>query len=97
MINLYYKTIAFAGTLLMIGCVGNPVPVNLPTEHPADPQAQVAEFWGITSPFPIVDDPAEGDLGDPEVHDHGQHSGHSSESGSQDEKEDHSQHTEHGK
>ena len=99
MTHSYRKVISLAGTLLMIGCVGAPTPVNLPTEHPADPQAQVAEFWGITSPFPIVNDPVEGDLGDREAHDHGQHSGHSEhsgDSGSRNQKEDHSEHTEHG-
>jgi hypothetical protein len=100
-------SVASLGILLMVGCVGDPARVDLPIEHPADHRAQEVEFWGVTSPFPVISDPLENPSSDPgadhsegPAHGHGHpsgHSGHSSDQSMPEQKKDHSHPTEHGK
>ncbi len=40
-----------AGLSLVIGCAGNPVPVELPQNHPADPGASESRFIPPPDPF----------------------------------------------
>jgi len=38
--------------ILVIGCAGNPVPVDLPLNHPSDPGAPESRFILPPNPFP---------------------------------------------
>lgn len=38
-------------SLLLAGCAGDPVRIQLPPTHPADHRAQEPEFWTIPNPF----------------------------------------------
>lgn len=53
--NLKYRTSGLFFILLvtffMIGCVSDPVEVDLPANHPANPEAQEAEFIPPPNPF----------------------------------------------
>ena len=53
--NLNYKTFGRFSIVLVfffiIGCASEPVKVDLPANHPANPQAQEAEFTPPPNPF----------------------------------------------
>ena len=53
--NLAFKTYGLFLTLFMtfflIGCASEPVKVDIPTNHPANPEAQEAEFIPPPNPF----------------------------------------------
>ena len=42
---------ALFSVLLLAGCAGDPVRVQMPPAHPADHRAHEPEFWTIPNPF----------------------------------------------
>ena len=42
---------ALFSVLLLAGCAGAPVRVQMPPDHPADHRAHEPEFWTIPNPF----------------------------------------------
>jgi hypothetical protein len=47
-----YSKILILGTLMfLVGCVSDPVPTNLPANHPSNPAAAEAVFTATPNPF----------------------------------------------
>ena len=77
-------------SVVLIGCAGDPIRVQLPPNHPADRRAHEPEFWTIPNPFagspeiPSTETPAGEPAGaKPEEGPSHHHHGHQSTGGGQ--------------
>ena len=50
-ISVYGKIFIFGAVLFMVGCASDPVPAELPANHPANPEAAEAAYTAAPNPF----------------------------------------------